>query len=97
MKVTAADLFGFVAKLPAVIAGITAIISKVKSATKEDKVNAVVEAIPESVALAEYGVGQDLLNDDTIKALLTQVVTIEHDLAVAREALKAGILAKHAA
>lgn len=97
MKITTADIFGFLAKLPVVIGGVTAIISKVKSATKDDKVQAVVDAVSESVALAEFGVGQDLFNDDTIKALMAQVVSIEHDLVAAREALKAGILAKHGA
>lgn len=97
MKIDAGKLAGFLAKLPLVIAGAAAIVAGVKKADKADKVDAVLEAIPQSVALAEYGIGIDLFNDATIQSLMKAVASAEHDLLEARKALKAGVLNKNVA
>jgi hypothetical protein len=86
-----ADVIGLAAKIPMVVAGIMGIVSKVKTADKGAKVDAVLDAIPDSVALAEFGVGRDLLNDEAVRAALTKVAALEHDLIEARNALKAVI------
>lgn len=84
----------FATKVPMVIAGVVKIIGKVKGASKADKVDAAIEAIMDSVALSEFVIEKDALNDANIKTLLATVVKIEHDLEEARAALKAGLLNK---
>ena len=59
----------FLFKLPMVIGGIVGIIDKVR-ASGADKKAAVLAVLPESIALAEFSVGRDLLNDPAIAQLL---------------------------
>lgn len=87
----------FVTKLPAVVAGIVKIISNVKSASPADKGTAVIAAISDSEALAEFAAGHAVLNDAAVQGLLKAVVDAETALTDARAALKAGILAHPAA
>ena len=87
---------GFLLKLPAVIGGIVGIVQKVK-ASGPDKKAAVLAALPESIALAEFAAGRDLLNDPAVAQLVSAVVDAEAALLKAREALKTGLLAKKAA
>lgn len=82
------DVLGFVSKILPVVEGITAIVNRVKGASKEDKVSAVLNSIPDSVALAEYAAGKDLLNDAEVARLLAALVEAEHTVADARTALK---------
>ena len=84
----------FALKLPMVIAGIMSIVQKVKSASGPDKKAAVLAAIPESVALMEFGAGRDVFNDPVIADLVSVYIDAEKVAMKAREALKAGILAK---
>lgn len=90
------DALGFLNKLPAVIAGMSAIVGGVKGANKGDKVDAVLAAIPQSIALAEYGISADLFNDANIQALLKSVASAQHDVQEAIKALRAGVLNKAA-
>ena len=83
----------FLIKLPAVIGGIVGIIDKVK-ASGADKKAAVLAALPESVALAEFISGRDLLNDPAIQPAIDAVIEAEVALLKARNALKAVLLAK---
>lgn len=84
----------FAAKLPAVVSGIMAIVQKVKDAKGSDKKAAVIAAIPESIALAEFGAGRDLLNDKAVADLLSVYIDAEKAAMKAKAALQAGILAK---
>ena len=83
----------FALKLPAVIGGIVGIVEKVK-ASGPDKKAAVMAALPESIALAEFAAGRDLLNDPGVAALVRAVIDAEAAVVKARAALKAGLLAK---
>ena len=83
----------FLIKLPVVIGGIVGIIEKVK-ASGPDKKAAVLDALPESVALAEFTLGRDLLNDPAIRPAIEAVVDAEAALLKARQALKAVLLTK---
>lgn len=94
MKLT--DLVGFAARLPAVVGGIMGIVSKVKTANKDAKIDAVLNAVPDALIVAEFGVGKDLLDDAAVKAAITAVATAKHDLIVAEEALRAAITKKAA-
>ena len=84
----------FALKLPMVIAGIMGIVQKVKDAKGPDKKAAVLAAVPESLALAEFAAGRDLLNDPVIAELVSVYIDAEKVAMKARDALKAGILAK---
>ena len=84
----------FALKLPLVISGIVGIVNKVKGASKEDKLQAVLDSVPESVSLAEFSVDKDFLNDPAIAQLVTAVVDAEHVLQEARAALKQGVVNK---
>lgn len=84
---------GFALKLPAVIGGIVGIVQKVK-ASGADKKAAVIAALPESIALAEFAAGRDLLNDPAVAELVSALIDAEAGVVKAREALKAGLLAK---
>lgn len=84
---------GFALKLPAVIGGIVGIVQKVK-ASGADKKAAVIAALPESIALAEFAAGRDLLNDPAVAELVSALIDAEAAVVKAREALKAGLLAK---
>ena len=84
----------FALKLPMVIAGIMGIVQKVKDAKGPDKKAAVLAAVPESLALAEFAAGRDLLNDPVIADLVSVYIDAEKVAMKARDALKAGILAK---
>ena len=96
MKIDAGKVAGFLLKLPAVITGITAIVSHVKSAPKNEKVDAVLAAVPDSTALAEFAIDRDLFDDEKVKAAVQAVVVAEHALLDARAALKAIVLQKAA-
>lgn len=84
----------FALKLPLIISGIMSVIEKVKGAKGAEKKAAVLEAIPESVSLIEFAAGRDLLNDPVIASLVSAFIDAEKIALVARDALKAGILAK---
>ena len=84
----------FALKLPLVISGIMAIVQKVKDAKGPDKKAAVLAAVPESLALAEFAAGRDLLNAPVIAELVNVYIDAEKVAMKAREALRQGILAK---
>jgi hypothetical protein len=86
--------FEFASKVPLVVNGVMSIVHRVKGADKSDKVNAVLTAVPESVSLVEFAAGKDVFNDPEIAALLTALAHAEHAVLEARDALKAGILAR---
>lgn len=88
------DYFKLATKLPLVISGITGIVHLVKGAPDGSKKEAVLAAIPASIALAEFGVDKDFLNDATIAKLVDAYIDAEAAVAKAREALKEGILSK---
>ena len=88
---------GLLVKLPAVIEGTVRIVDRVKDARSADKKTAVLESIPESIALAEFTAERDLLNDPAIAELISALVDAEVAVARARNALKAGLLAKRPA
>lgn len=81
-------------KLPMVASGIYDIVAKIKGATHEQKKDAVIEAIPSSISLAEFTVDKDFLNDAAISKLLSALLDAEAIVAKAREAFKDGILNK---
>ena len=84
----------FALKLPMVISGIMGIVQKVKGASGPDKKAAVLDAVPESLSLIEFAAGRDLLKDGVIAGLVSAYIDAEKVALKAREALKAGILAK---
>lgn len=88
------SLLDFVAKLPLVVFGLVGIVNKVKGADKSAKVDAVLLAVPESLSLAEFAVGKDLLNDSEVAAFLKALVDAEHAVAEAKDALKAVLVRK---
>lgn len=81
-------------KLPLIIQGTMAIVEKVKGAKGPEKKAAVLAAIPESISLLEFGAGKDVLNDAAVQQLLSVYIDAEAAALKAREALKAGLLAK---
>ena len=83
----------FALKLPAVIGGIVGIVEKVK-ASGADKKAAVIAALPDSIALAEFAAGRDVFNDPAVAKLRDALIDAEAAVVKAREALKAGLLAK---
>lgn len=87
----------FALKLPMVISGLMSIVQKVKDASGETKKQAVLDAIPDSISLVEFAAGRDLLKDETVAGLVSTYIDAEKIALKAREALKAGILAKAAA
>ncbi|HVI42772.1 MAG TPA: hypothetical protein VM577_19365 [Anaerovoracaceae bacterium] len=86
--------FEFAGKVPLVVSGLMNIVHKVQGAEKGAKVQAVVDAVPDSIALVEFAAGKDVFNDPEIANLLKAVAEAEHAVAEARAALKAGILNK---
>jgi hypothetical protein len=88
------DVVKFVSKLLPVVEGISKIVHRVKDAPKADKVEAILNSVPESIALAEFAAGKDLLNDAEVAKLLAALVEAEHAVADARDALKNAIVAK---
>ena len=88
---------GLLVKLPAVIEGTVRIVDRVKDARGADKKAAVLESIPESIALAEFTAERDLLNDPAIAELIGALIDAEVAVTRARAALKAGLLAKRPA
>lgn len=92
----AVNVIALALKLPVVIQGMATIIGKIKGASKDDKVAAIIEALPESVALAEFVLDRDLFNDSEIRRLATALAKIETEAAEVRAALKAAIVAKAA-
>lgn len=91
------SLLDFVAKLPLVVFGLVGIVNKVKGADKGAKVDAVLQAVPESLALTEFAAGKDLLNDAEVVNFLKALVAAEHAAAEARDALKAILIKKGSA
>jgi hypothetical protein len=85
----------FAAKLPLVIAGAMQVMGKVRLPGL-DKKAAVLAALPDSIHLAEFAAGKDVFNDAGIVALAAAVIDAERAVEKAREALKAGVLAKAA-
>ena len=88
------DWLSFAMKLPMIIAGTMQIIQKIKGASGPEKKAAVLEAVPESVSLVEFADGRDLLKDESIAALVSLYIDAEKVAMKAKDALKAGILAK---
>ena len=91
------DWVAFATKLPLVVQGAVKVAQAIKDAKGHEKKDAVLKAIPESVELAEYAVGKDLLKDDAIAALIHSYIDAEAAALKARDTLKAGILAKQPA
>jgi hypothetical protein len=89
-----ADYLKYVAKLPAVVAGITGIVNLVRNASDADKKDAIRAATLASVSLAEFAVEKDVLNDQTIMKLVDALIDAEAAVIKARTALKEGILNK---
>lgn len=85
--------FAFAAKLPVVISGIMAIAEKFK-VSGADKKAAVISAIPDSVALLEFGIGMDLLNDAEVAAAISALIDAEAAALKLRVALKAVLVRK---
>ena len=83
----------FALKLPMIVQGTMAIIQKIKASGPEKKA-AVLEAIPESISLVEFAAGRDLLKDEAIASLVGVYIDAEKAAMKAKDALKAGILAK---
>lgn len=88
---------GFAVKLPLVIRGTMTIVEKIKGADGKAKKDAVLESVPEAIAIAEYAAGKDLLNDPVIQELMSAYVDAEAAAMKAKAALQAGILAKQPA
>jgi len=84
----------FAMKLPMIISGVMSVVQKIRSASGPEKKAAVIEAIPESVSLIEFAAGRDLLKDATVASLISMYIDAEKVAMTAREALRAGILAK---
>lgn len=84
----------FVTKLPTIIQGAVVIVDKIKGAKGAEKKAAVVEAIPEAIELTEFAAGKDIFNDAEIANLRDAAIDAEAAALKARNALKAGILAK---
>lgn len=84
----------FALKVPVLISGFMMIVQKVRGASGPDKKQAVLDALPESLELVEFGAGRDLFNDPVVAGLLSIYIDAEKVAMKAREALKAGILAK---
>jgi len=91
---TSASVFKFLTKLPAIIIGTMRIVDGVKNATGADKKAAVLAAIPDSVALAEFVVERDLLNDEKVKELLSAAVDAQHAANKAWDALRDVVVKK---
>lgn len=85
---------GLALKVPMIIQGAVSIVNSVKNASGKEKKAAVLAAIPNAVELAEFAAEKDLLNDDAIGQLISAAIDAEAAALKAREALKAGILAK---
>lgn len=88
-------------KLPALILGAMQIVERVKSAKGAEKKAAVLEVIDDSIELAEFGAGKDLLNDAVIIGLRddyiaaeANVLNVQRIAQQAKQRLQAGILAK---
>ena len=88
------DWVAFAFKLPQIIQGAVAVVDHIKGAKGADKKQAVLDSIPAGVALTDYAAGRDILNDAAIATLVSVYVDAEAAVLKARNALKAGILAK---
>lgn len=88
---------GLATKLPALIHGAVEIAERIKGAKGRDKKAAVEQSIPHAVELIEFAAEKDLLNDEAIKQLISVSIDAEAAALRARDALKAGILAKASA
>lgn len=81
-------------KLPAVIHGAVTVVNSIKNAKGSEKKKAVIDAIPNAIELAEFASEKDLLNDAAVQMLISAAIDAEAAALKAREALRAGILAK---
>lgn len=90
------DWIKFATKLPMIIHGAVSVVQHVKGAKGSEKKQAVLDSIPTSIELAEFAAGKDLLNDVVVAQLVSAAIDAEAAALKAREALKAGILAKSA-
>ncbi len=81
-------------KLPGIVAGAVKIADKFK-VPGVDKKAAVIDSIPESEQLIEYALSKDVFNDPAIASLVSALVDAEAAVLKARNALKAGLLAKN--
>lgn len=86
----------FALKLPVIIAEAMRIVQLIKNATGPEKKAAVLASIPSAVEMAEFGAGRDVLNDAVIAELMSVYIDAEKVAMKAKEALRAGILAKGA-
>ena len=84
----------FATKLPVLIHGVVSVVQKIKGATGAEKKQAVIDSIPESLGLVEFAAGKDILSDENIMKLVSAAIDAEAAALKAREALKAGLLAK---
>jgi hypothetical protein len=83
----------FVTKVPSVVQGLVHLYSKVKAAGA-DKKAALLSVLPDSMELAEFAVGKDLFNDPEVMKLVSALIDAEAAVLKAREAVKAGLLAR---
>lgn len=66
----------FALKLPTIISGVTALVEHFALPGK-DKETKVLEALPTAVALTEYSIGRDLLNDPEVLAAAKAFIAAE--------------------
>lgn len=88
------DWLTFATKVPTIIFGAMQVVQKIKGASGPEKKAAVIASIPESIELTEFAIGRDLLNDPAVLALVGAYIDAEKVAMKARDALKAGLLAK---
>ena len=73
------------------------IAQRIKGAKGAEKKTAVRESLPHAIELIEFGAAKDLLNDEAIQMLIRASIDAEAAALKAREALRAGLLAKQPA
>jgi hypothetical protein len=92
----ATDLVGLIGRIVAAVPQAVQTVEHIKAAKGRRK-EAVVEAIPGIIGQVEYVANKDLLNDPAVIALRDALLEAEVAVMHARDAYKAGLLAKAAA
>lgn len=83
----------FALKVPAIIQGAVSVVQHIKGAQGAEKKQAVIDSIPASIELIEFGAGKNVLNDPAIQELISAAIDAEAAAVKTRHALQAGILA----
>lgn len=83
----------FATKLPSVVQALVHLYGKVKVAGP-DKKAALLDILPGSMELAEFAAGKDIFNDPEVMKLISALIDAEAAVLKAREAVKAGLLAR---